>query len=302
MREILKVENLTKKRGNKIVVDNLSFTVNKGDIFGFLGPNGAGKSTTMKMILKLIRKDGGKVYIDGFDIDRSFKDAIKNVSAIIESPAIYLDLTAYENLKIVKNFSDSYSVSYAIEDVLKIVGLKGREYEKAKNYSLGMKQRLSIAMALIKNPKIILLDEPTNGLDPKGVVEMRELIKELAHKHNKTIIISSHVLHEIEMMCNRVVIINKGKQILESDIESITNKKDLFYIRTTDIDKAIKLLNSKPYAKLHQREKDGITVQSNEASISLLTKEFIKNDISVYEISANNKSLEDIFIEITGGK
>lgn len=302
MREILKVENLTKKRGNKIVVDNLSFTVNKGDIFGFLGPNGAGKSTTMKMILKLIRKDGGKVYIDGFDIDTSFKDAIKNVSAIIESPAIYLDLTAYENLKIVKNFSDSYSVSYAIEDVLKIVGLKGREYEKAKNYSLGMKQRLSIAMALIKNPKIILLDEPTNGLDPKGVVEMRELIKELAHKHNKTIIISSHVLHEIEMMCNRVVIINKGKQILESDIESITNKKDLFYIRTTDIDKAIKLLNSKPYAKLHQREKDGITVQSNEASISLLTKEFIKNDISVYEISANNKSLEDIFIEITGGK
>lgn len=302
MSEVLKVDNLTKKRGNKIVVDNLSFSVNKGDIFGFLGPNGAGKSTTMKMILKLIKKDSGKVHIDGFDIDTNFKDAIRNVSAIIENPAIYLDLTAYDNLKIVKNFSDSYSVSYDIEDVLEIVGLKGREYEKVKNYSLGMKQRLSIAMALIKNPKIILLDEPTNGLDPKGIIEMRELIKELSQKHNKTIIISSHILHEIEMMCNRVVIINKGKQILESDIASITNKNDLFFIRTSDIDKAIKILNDKQYAKLHKIQNKGITVQSSESSIALLSKEFIKNDISIYEISSNNKSLEDIFIEITGGK
>lgn len=302
MSEVLKVENLTKKRGNKIVVDNLSFTINKGDIFGFLGPNGAGKSTTLKMILKLIKKDSGKVYIDGFDIDTNFKDAIKNVSAIIENPAIYLDLTAYDNLKIVKNFSDSYSVSYDIEDVLEIVGLKGREYEKVKSYSLGMKQRLSIAMALIKNPKIILLDEPTNGLDPKGIIEMRELIKELSQKHNKTIIISSHILHEIEMMCNRVVIINKGKQILESDIASITNKNDLFFIRTSDIDKAIKVLNDKKYVKLHKIQNKGITVQSSESSIALLAKEFMKNDISIYEISSNNKSLEDIFIEITGGK
>lgn len=302
MSEVLKVDNLTKKRGDKIVVDNLSFSVNKGDIFGFLGPNGAGKSTTMKMILKLIKKDSGKIYIDGFDIDTNFKDAIRNVSAIIENPAIYLDLTAYDNLKIVKNFSDSYSVSYDIEDVLEIVGLKGREYEKVKNYSLGMKQRLSIAMALIKNPKIILLDEPTNGLDPKGIIEMRELIKELSQKHNKTIIISSHILHEIEMMCNRVVIINKGKQILESDIASITNKNDLFFIRTSDIDKAIKILNDKQYAKLHKIQNKGITVQSSESSIALLSKEFIKNDISIYEISSNNKSLEDIFIEITGGK
>ena len=302
MKEILKVDNLTKKRRNKVVVDNLSFSVNEGDIFGFLGPNGAGKSTTMKMILNLIKKDGGKVYIDGFDIDSNFKDAIKNVSAIIESPAIYLDLTAYENLKIAKNFSDSYNVSLEIDDVLSIVGLKGRENEKAKNYSLGMKQRLSIAMALIKNPKIILLDEPTNGLDPKGVVEMRELIKELSHKHNKTIIISSHILHEIEMMCNRVVIINKGKQILESDMDSILNQKNLFFIRTTDIDKSIELLKGKAYAKLHKVEQHGITVQANETSISLLTKEFIKNDICIYEISSNNKSLEDLFIEITGGK
>lgn len=302
MKEILKVENLTKKRRNVVAVDNLSFTVNEGDIFGFLGPNGAGKSTTMKMILNLIKKDGGKVYIDGFDIDSNFKDAIKNVSAIIENPAIYLDLTAYENLKIAKNFSDSYNLSLEIDDVLSIVGLKGRENEKAKNYSLGMKQRLSIAMALIKNPKIILLDEPTNGLDPKGVVEMRELIKELAHKHNKTIIISSHILHEIEIMCNRVVIINKGKQILESDMDSIVNQKNLFFIRTTDIDKSIELLKGKTYAKLHKVEQHGITVQANETSISLLTKEFIKNDICIYEISSNNKSLEDLFIEITGGK
>lgn len=301
MNEILKVENLTKKRGDKVVVDNLSFTVNQGDIFGFLGPNGAGKSTTMKMILNLIKKDGGKVYIDGYDIDKKFKDAIKNVAAIIESPAIYLDLTAYENLKIVKNFSDTYSGSYEIYEVLEIVGLKGRGNEKVKNYSLGMKQRLGIAMALIKNPKIILLDEPTNGLDPKGVIEMRKLIKELAIKHKKTIIISSHVLHEIEMICNKVIIIKNGKQILESDIKSITTKKDLFFIKTTGIGEAAKVLNEKKYVKVKKIEKNGIIVQANESSIALVIKELVNKNIPIYEVSVSNKSLEDIFIEVTGG-
>lgn len=301
MNEILKVENLTKKRGDKVVVDNLSFTVNQGDIFGFLGPNGAGKSTTMKMILNLIKKDGGKVYIDGYDIDKKFKDAIKNVAAIIESPAMYLDLTAYENLKIVKNFSDTYSGSYENYEVLEIVGLKGRGNEKVKNYSLGMKQRLGIAMALIKNPKIILLDEPTNGLDPKGVIEMRKLIKELAIKHKKTIIISSHVLHEIEMICNKVIIIKNGKQILESDIKSITTKKDLFFIKTTGIGEAAKVLNEKKYVKVKKIEKNGIIVQANESSIALVIKELVNKNIPIYEVSVSNKSLEDIFIEVTGG-
>lgn len=301
MNEILKVQNLTKKRGDKVVVDNLSFTVNQGDIFGFLGPNGAGKSTTMKMILNLIKKDGGKVYIDGYDIDKKFKDAIKNVAAIIESPAMYLDLTAYENLKIVKNFSDTYSGSYEIYEVLEIVGLKGRGNEKVKNYSLGMKQRLGIAMALIKNPKIILLDEPTNGLDPKGVIEMRKLIKELAIKHKKTIIISSHVLHEIEMICNKVIIIKNGKQILESDIKSITTKKDLFFIKTTGIGEAVKVLNEKKYVKVKKIEKNGIIVQANESSIALVIKELVNKNIPIYEVSVSNKSLEDIFIEVTGG-
>lgn len=301
MNEILKVENLTKKRGDKVVVDNLSFTVNQGDIFGFLGPNGAGKSTTMKMILNLIKKDGGKVYIDGYDIDKKFKDAIKNVAAIIESPAMYLDLTAYENLKIVKNFSDTYSGSYEIYEVLEIVGLKGRGNEKVKNYSLGMKQRLGIAMALIKNPKIILLDEPTNGLDPKGVIEMRKLIKDLAIKYKKTIIISSHVLHEIEMICNKVIIIKNGKQILESDIKSITTKKDLFFIKTTGIGEAAKVLNEKKYVKVKKIEKNGIIVQANESSIALVIKELVNKNIPIYEVSVSNRSLEDIFIEVTGG-
>lgn len=301
MKEILKVENLTKKRGNKVVVDNLSFTVNQGDIFGFLGPNGAGKSTTMKMILNLINKDGGKVYIDGYDIDKKFKEAIKNVAAIIESPAMYLELTAYENLKIVKNFSDTYSCSYEIDEALEIVGLRGRGNEKVKNYSLGMKQRLGIAMALIKNPKIILLDEPTNGLDPKGVIEMRQLIKELVTKHKKTIIISSHILHEIEMICNKVIIIKNGKQILESDIKSITTKKDLFFIKTTSIGEASRILNGKNYVKVENIEKNGIIVQANESSIALVIKELVNNNIPIYEVSVSNSSLEDIFIEVTGG-
>lgn len=301
MKEVLKVENLTKKQGDKVVVDNLSFTVNQGDIFGFLGPNGAGKSTTMKMILSLIKKDSGKVYIDGYDIDKNFKKAMTNVSAIIEIPAIYIDLTAYENLKIVKNFSDIYSCSYGIDEVLEIVGLKGRGNEKAKNYSLGMKQRLGIAMALIKNPKLILLDEPTNGLDPKGVIEMRGLIKELATKHKKTIIISSHVLHEIEMICNKVIIIKNGKHILKSDIGSIANKKDLFFIKTTSVGEAIKVLNKKNYVKIERTEKNGITVQANESIIALVIKELVNNNIPIYEVALKNRSLEDTFIEVTGG-
>lgn len=302
MKEILRVENITKKRKGRIDVDNLSFSVNEGDIFGFLGPNGAGKSTTLKMVLRLIKKDSGKVFIDGYDIDKNFKEAIKNVSAIIETPAIYFDLTAYENLNIVKNFSGENKSKKDIDEVLEIVGLKGRGNEKTKNYSLGMKQRLAIAMALLKDPKIIILDEPTNGLDPKGVVEIRELIKELAHKHKKTIVISSHILHEIEMMCNRVVIINKGKQILESDVTSITKKKDVHFIRTTNIEGAIKIINEKNYIELHSKDENGITVKGKDTSIFLLLKGLVQNNIPVYEISPKNESLEDIFIEVTGGK
>lgn len=302
MKEILRVENITKKRKGRIDVDNLSFSVNEGDIFGFLGPNGSGKSTTLKMVLKLIKKNSGKVFIDGYDIDKNFKEAIKNVSAIIETPAIYFDLTAYENLNIVKNFSSENKSKKDIDEVLEIVGLKGRGNEKTKNYSLGMKQRLAIAMALLKDPKIIILDEPTNGLDPKGVVEIRELIKELANKHNKTIVISSHILHEIEMMCNRVVIINKGKQILESDVASITNKRDLHFIRTTNIEGAIKLVNEKNYIELHSKDENGITVKGNDANIFLLLKGLVQNNIPVYEVSPKNESLEDIFIKVTGGK
>ena len=257
--------------------------------------------TMLILILNLINKDGGKVYIDGYDIDKKFKEAIKNVAAIIESPAMYLELTAYENLKIVKNFSDTYSGSYEIYEALEIVGLKGRDNEKVKNYSLGMKQRLGIAMALIKNPKIILLDEPTNGLDPKGVIEMRKLINELAIKHKKTIIISSHVLHEIEMICNKVIIIKNGKQILESDIKSITTKKDLFFIKTTGIGEAAKVLNEKKYVKVNKIEKNGIIVQANESSIALVIKELVNKNIPIYAVSVSNKSLEDIFIEVTGG-
>ena len=302
MNEILKVENISKKYKGKTVVDNLNFSVDEGDIFGFLGPNGAGKSTSLKMILRLIKKDSGKVFINGYDIDKNFKEAINGVAAIIEKPAIYIDLTAYENLEIVKNLSETKIYKDRYDEVLQIVGLKGKGNEKVKNYSLGMKQRLAIAMALIKDPKIIILDEPTNGLDPKGVIEIRNLIKQLANRYKKTIIISSHILHEIEMMCNKVVIINKGKTMLEGDIESITNKKETFFIRTVDIEDTIKIIDRVKYVCLKSKKKNGVVVQGNDASRFLLIKELVKNNIPIYEISPNNDSLEYIFLEVTGGK
>lgn len=224
--EILKCENLTKKIKNKVIVENVSFSINKGDIVGFLGPNGAGKTTIIKLILGLIKITEGKVFINGFDIEKDFVKAIEKVGAIVENPDLYMYLSGYDNLKITANNYKNISKE-RINEVIKIVGLENRIKDKVSTYSLGMRQRLGIAEAIINSPELLILDEPTNGLDVEGIIEIRNLIKDLSN-HGIAILISSHNLSEIDNLCNRIIAIKNGKIVEDSTIEkfySVNEKK-----------------------------------------------------------------------------
>ena len=224
--EILKCENLTKKIKNKVIVENVSFSINKGDIVGFLGPNGAGKTTIIKLILGLIKITEGKVFINGFDIEKDFVKAIEKVGAIVENPDLYMYLSGYDNLKITANNYKNISKE-RINEVIKIVGLEKRIKDKVSTYSLGMRQRLGIAEAIINSPELLILDEPTNGLDVEGIIEIRNLIEDLSN-HGIAILISSHNLSEIDNLCNRIIAIKNGKIVEDSTIEkfySVNEKK-----------------------------------------------------------------------------
>ena len=224
--EILKCENLTKKIKNKVIVENVSFSINQGDIVGFLGPNGAGITTIIKLILGLIKITEGKVFINGFDIEKDFVKAIEKVGAIVENPDLYMYLSGYDNLKITANNYKNISKE-RINEVIKIVGLEKRIKDKVSTYSLGMRQRLGIAEAIINSPELLILDEPTNGLDVEGIIEIRNLIKDLSN-HGIAILISSHNLSEIDNLCNRIIAIKNGKIVEDSTIEkfySVNEKK-----------------------------------------------------------------------------
>ena len=215
--EILKCENLKKIIKNKTLVENISFSANKGDIIGLVGPNGAGKTTIIKLILGLIKLTEGKVLINGYDIQNDFVNAINKVGAIVENPDLYMYLSGYDNLKLTANNYRNMTKE-RINEVIKIVGLEQRIKDKVSTYSLGVRQRLGIAEAIINNPELLILDEPTNGLDVEGIIEIRELIKELSSK-GIAILISSHNLTEIDNLCNRIIAIKNGKIIVNETIE-----------------------------------------------------------------------------------
>ena len=223
--EVLKCENLEKRVGKNILVENINFTINKGDVVGFIGANGAGKTTTIKLILGLIKLTKGKVLINGFDIKKDFIRAIEKVGAIVETPDLYMYLSGYDNLKITANNYKNISKD-RIYEVAKIVGLENRIKDKVSTYSLGMRQRLGIAEAIINSPELLILDEPTNGLDIEGVIEVRNLIKDLSEKRDIAILISSHNLPEIENVCNRIIAIKNGKLILDNTLEEFKTLED----------------------------------------------------------------------------
>lgn len=220
---LLQTHNLTKSFGGRKIIDNLTLQVLKGDIYGFLGRNGQGKTTTIRLITGLIFPDSGDVIIDGYNLQNDFKKAISNIGAIVESPSFYSYLSGYDNLKLMANLVTGIKKD-RIDEVLEIVRLSSRAKDKVKTYSLGMKQRLGIANALLCSPKLIILDEPTNGLDPQGMKEIKELIIQLASEKNITFFISSHLLHEVEQICNRVGIIDNGKLLREASMVELTQR------------------------------------------------------------------------------
>lgn len=241
---ILKCENLCKSFGKRQILNNVSLEVNQGDILGFIGPNGAGKTTTIKLILGLQSIDSGTVKINGYDIQKDFEKAIEKVGTIVENPDLYMYLSGYDNLKLISNMYKNISKK-RIDEVVKLVKLEQRINDKVSKYSLGMRQRLGIAQALLHKPNLLILDEPTNGLDPEGIKELRELIKDLAEKENMAIVISSHNLSELESFCNKVTIIKNGKVVETNTINEVKKVEHSYIIELDNLEDIQKIIEKK---------------------------------------------------------
>lgn len=301
---VLEIKNVSKSFGRTKIIDNLTFSVNSGEIFGFLGPNGAGKTTTMKMVLGLIPFSEGDICINGYSIKKDFEKAMQNVGGIVENPDLYEYMTGYENLKLVARI---YKVDKKrIDEIVDFVGLKEKIKLKVKKYSLGMKQRMSVALALIRNPKLLVLDEPTNGLDPVAIHELRDLLKDLAHNRGVCVFVSSHLLSEVELMCDRVGILDKGRLIKIEDLKNIIEIKDkndneaIYKIITSDNKKAKDILVNNGYEV--NDEKEALEVSIKKDKIDLLINIMLSNGITVYEFSIKKATLEEEYLNVTGGK
>lgn len=296
---VIEVKHLAKKFGSFEAIKEVSFSVYKGDVFGFLGPNGAGKSTTIRCMLSLIKPDSGSIKIFGADLIQSRNQILARTGSIIEKPDFYKYLSAYTNLQIFSRLSANTITKKEIYSMLDFVGLKGREKDKVAGFSHGMKQRLGIAQTLLHNPDLIILDEPTTGLDPQGIIEMRNLILRLKNEQHKTILLSSHLLSEIEIICNRMVIISKGKSIVEGDVAQLLNSNELVVrIEVSDAAVVSKIIES-GFKEAHMLNTNGnaVFISINKKQVAELNAALVKNGVDVFEIEAKRK-LEDYFIKI----
>lgn len=299
---VLEVKNLTKIYNGRYAVNDVSFSIKPGMIFGFIGPNGAGKSTTIKMITGLTNITSGEIYICGHSIKKEFEKAIVNVGGIIENPEMYHYLSGMDNLKFYASLYPNIS-KQRILDVVELVGLQKRIDDKVGKYSLGMKQRLGIAQALLHNPKLIILDEPTNGLDVNGIIEMRRLLKNLAHKGGVSIMVSSHILAEMEMLCDEIAIIVNGKiqQVKTLDeIKESQQSRLIYYIQVNYPNYAAKLLKTQFHidAKIKKEVKDRIFFNCDKNLIPKIISFLVNKKMLVSGAGKLDISLEDEFIEI----
>lgn len=298
--KIIEISNLSKHFKNIKAVNNLNLNVFRGDIFGFLGPNGAGKSTTIRMLLTLISPDRGEIKIFGKSLINSRIEILRHIGAIVEKPDFYGFLSAYKNLEILAKLSGKDISRKRIMEVLELVGLLTRAKSKVKTYSHGMKQRLGLAQALLHDPELIILDEPTTGLDPQGMKEIRDLITHLSKDQKKTIFLSSHILYEVEMVANRMVIINKGSAQVEGYVNDLLNKSNLTVtFEVNDVEKAKSIiLNSGWKSKFTGESKNRLIFKLENSEASLINKYLVENSISVSAIIPT-RSLEEYFLQIT---
>ena len=298
--KIIEITGLTKHFKDVLAVDTLEFNVLKGDVFGFLGPNGAGKSTTIRMVLSLIFPTSGSIKIFGKSLLENRKEILSNVGAIVEKPDFYNYLSAFKNLQILAKISGKEVSHSRIFELLELVGLKDRAKSKVKTYSHGMKQRLGIAQALLHNPELVVLDEPTTGLDPQGMKEIRDLIIRLSKDENKTIFLSSHILSEIELVANRMLIINKGKRIVEGSVDDLLKSNVLKVTIEVDRPEVAKniLQNTSWYKGIESIQGSKINFNIEQEDIPHLNKYLIENGIMVSAL-VPVRSLEDYFLSIT---
>jgi len=296
---IIELNKISKSFGAFNAVNELSLEVFKGDVFGFLGPNGAGKSTTMRMILSLIKPSNGSIKIFGLELNSHRNEIMRRIGCIIEKPDFYLYMSAEKNLQLFSKLSNVDVSKNKIQEVLELVGLKGREKDKVKTYSHGMKQRLGIAQTLVHNPELIILDEPTTGLDPQGIIDIREMILRLKNEMNKTIVLSSHILSEIELVANRMVIINKGKQVVQGEVKELLSSQDLILsVEVEDGKVALQKLNGYKKEKFSSLENNTLKFSLSKNEIPELVNELSKTGIKIYGITYR-RALEEYFLKLT---
>ncbi|MCQ2413913.1 MAG: ABC transporter ATP-binding protein [Clostridia bacterium] len=305
MDTILKIEHLTKSLGKREILHDISFETYGGEVFGFLGPNGAGKTTTIKVLVGLLLLDQGTVSICGYDLKKDFENAIKNVGGIVENPEFYKYLSGYENLR---QYAKIQGVGEdRIREVIHLVGLENRINDKVSKYSLGMRQRLGVALSLLHRPKLLILDEPTNGLDPAGIKELRDILTNLAHEENISVVVSSHQMSEMELMCDRVGVIVAGElksvQPISELVASVAHDKCEKIFRVDAPERAAQILSENGFEDVTVTE-NSVNVLFDKASEDEITAKInrllVHGDISVFNIAdKENRRLEDVFIELT---
>ena len=295
-KKILSVRNLNKSFGDFKAVNNMNLHVNQGDIYGFLGPNGAGKSTTLRMVLGLIKADSGEILINGESNKGSNRNFLSSIGALIEKPDFYKNLSAYDNLKILFKMSRLKDIN-RISEVLKEVDLWDKKNQKVGGFSQGMKQRLGIAQTLMHQPSLIILDEPSNGLDPQGQSDMRSLILRINQEMGITIVISSHILSEIEKISNRMVVINNGEKIVEGDVQELMQNELLkVSFKSENLDSIAVFL--KKHSIVFENTNDSIVANINEENIPLILKKMVDENISISEMK-QMRTLEELFLGLT---
>ncbi|MBP3041614.1 ABC transporter ATP-binding protein [Bacillaceae bacterium Marseille-Q3522] len=299
MTEVVQIKNVTKVINGNTIVDNISFSVPAGEVFGFLGPNGAGKTTSIRMMVGLVAMTEGDIFIQGKSIKNEFEQAIAQVGAIVENPELYKFLSGYQNLLHFARMSQGITKK-KIDETVELVGLTDRIHDKVKTYSLGMRQRLGLAQCLLHDPKVLILDEPTNGLDPAGIREIRDHLRILAAEKKMAVIVSSHLLSEMEMMCDRIGIIQKGKLI---DVQLISDfvrgKGEQFKLEVNKIEQAAAVI-AELYPEMDLKTlSDQIIVSLPKEKIPSIIEALVHQNIKIFGVEKITKTLEDRFLEVT---
>lgn len=295
--------NVTKTFGKKKAVDNVSFELFPGEVFGFLGPNGAGKTTIIKMIMGFFRPDEGTIIINGYNRKTHYEAAMSSIGGIVENPEMYNSLSARLNLQMYARLHDGVTKE-RIDEVLELVGLSDRADEPIKKYSLGMKQRIGLAQALLHRPKVLILDEPTNGLDPAGIHLLRDVLTHCAHEEGVAVMVSSHLLSEIQVMCDRIGIINHGKLLQICSIDDFVNQAQsasVYRIKTSNPSKAKEILSAKYNNKISNVNEDTLDIEIEEEQINECVRTLVASGSDILGVQKLESSLEEAFLEITGG-